>query len=138
SRWYFEQLWVNGERAVRARYPNKFFSFLAGVKEQPLGDSAVGRPRRAQQILTLRPEDARVLKSLTPAELRDAQVMAYHKWDNTRRIVSEWDEAKTALTITGPPMKSWNPLMTNTAFVLENVRTALDAPGEWFLARDGV
>jgi len=28
GRWYFEQLWVNGERAVRARTPNEFYYYM--------------------------------------------------------------------------------------------------------------
>ena len=34
-------------------------------------------------------------------------------------------------------MKPWNPWRKNSHFVLENFFRALDAPGEWFLARDG-
>jgi hypothetical protein len=131
GRWYFEQLWVNGERATRARHPNKSFSFLAGVREERIDN------RHATQFLKLRPDDAKLLKGLTPVELRDVQIMAYHKWDNTRRFITAWDEKTATLTITGTPMKSWNPLGAGTAFVLENLPTALDAPGEWFLARDG-
>ena len=35
-------------------------------------------------------------------------------------------------------MKSWNKWHHNTRYHLENFRAALDAPGEWFLARDGM
>ena len=28
GRWYFEQLWVNGERATRARSPNEFYYYM--------------------------------------------------------------------------------------------------------------
>jgi hypothetical protein len=137
GRWYFEQLWVNGRRAVRARHPNRFFSFLVDVAEEDLDRKAGGRAVRARQTLTLRPDDARLLKGLTPAELRDTHLLAFHKWDNTRRFVETWDEDRAALTTVGIGMKPWNPLTADTPFQLENLPTALDAPGEWFLARDG-
>lgn len=28
GKWYFEQLWVNGRRAVRAREPDKFYYYM--------------------------------------------------------------------------------------------------------------
>ena len=34
--WYFEQLWVNGHRATRARTPNQFWFYLKDVHEEPI------------------------------------------------------------------------------------------------------
>ena len=33
GKWYFEQLWVNGQRVTRARSPNKFWFYLKDAKE---------------------------------------------------------------------------------------------------------
>ncbi len=51
GQWYFEQLFVNGRRAVRARTPNKFYSYMLDVQEEVLarggpgnGQSAPARP----------------------------------------------------------------------------------------------
>ena len=55
GRWYFEQLWVNGERATRARTPNQFYYYMTrkvrqGIdpltgKEADLSSRAIaGRP----------------------------------------------------------------------------------------------
>ena len=41
--WYFEQLWVNGRRATRARSPNKFYYYVANALKQGI-DSATGKP----------------------------------------------------------------------------------------------
>ncbi|MCK5921726.1 MAG: hypothetical protein KAG66_12345, partial [Methylococcales bacterium] len=42
----FEQLWVNGKRAVRAREPNQFFNYMRRVKERPLKDGPAGVARQ--------------------------------------------------------------------------------------------
>ncbi|HID21787.1 MAG TPA: right-handed parallel beta-helix repeat-containing protein, partial [Planctomycetaceae bacterium] len=137
GRWYFEQLFVNGRRATRARTPNKFYFFMQQVREQPLDGSSARRPRRARQTVRLRPGDFRVLANLRPDELRDVNLMVYHKWDNTRRFIERLDRTQYALVTVGEGMKPWNPWRKNTRYHLENFLGALDAPGEWFLARDG-
>ena len=44
GRWYFEQLFVNGNRATRARTPNKVFFYMQDLRETPLDPSA--KPRK--------------------------------------------------------------------------------------------
>lgn len=135
--WYFEQLFVNGRRATRARTPNEFYFYMKNVREEVLEGGSPRRHRRARQIVEMRPEDFRVLSKLKPEELRDVNLMVYHKWDNTRRFVERLDPERKALLTSGQGMKSWNVWRRNTRYHLENFRAALDAPGEWFLARDG-
>jgi hypothetical protein len=135
--WYFEQLWVNGRRATRARTPNKFFSYMLGVEEEVLEEGSPRRPKRARQTIEVRPEDIRSLDGLTAGELRDVNLVAYHKWDNTRRFLDSVDTQSGVLITSGEGMKSWNPMTRNSGFILENYFAALDEPGEWFLGRDG-
>jgi hypothetical protein len=137
GKWYFEQLWVNGQRAVRARTPNQFFHYVLDVEEQALDVVKGQRPKRAKQILTLRPQDLALLNGISMGELSDINFVAFHKWDNTRRRLDAVDVKAGTLEISGEGLKPWNPLGLNTGYVLENFRAALDAPGEWFLARDG-
>jgi hypothetical protein len=142
--WRFEQLFVNGRRAVRARTPNKSLFRLVDVKEEALEAGprdAKGRSRPKQARLTgiLRPEDFKAaLEGLSADEIRDAQVLVYHNWDNTRRFLESTDPATNALVTVGEGMKPWNPWRKGSTCLIENVRRALDSPGEWFLARDGV
>ena len=42
GQWYFEQLWVNGRRAVRARSPNKFYYHIAAKADRGV-DPATGQ-----------------------------------------------------------------------------------------------
>lgn len=135
--WCFEQLWVNGRRAMRARTPNRFFHRMLEVKEEVLAKGSPRRPARARQTISVRPEELALLRGITESEARDVQLLAFHKWDNTRRFLDAIDIAAGRLITTGAGMKSWNPLTRDSGYVLENFRGALDVPGEWFLARDG-
>jgi hypothetical protein len=138
GRWYFEQLWVNGQRATRARTPNKFFFFVQDVREEVLKRGHGRKPERARQTVYLRPADFRAsLARVRPEELGDVNFLVYHKWDNTRRFLQRVDARQSTFTTQGEGMKPWNPWKRDTYFVLENFRAALDAPGEWFLSRQG-
>ncbi|MFH1719826.1 MAG: right-handed parallel beta-helix repeat-containing protein [Planctomycetota bacterium] len=133
GKWYFEQLFVNGRRAVRARTPNEFYHYMAETIEEPL-DGEKDKFRRT----TLVPVEAlEPLKGLSPDEIKDVTLIAYHKWCITRRFVTEIDAGKNAIITIGEKLKSYSGWPKNTRFQLENFRTALDTPGEWFLSRDG-
>jgi hypothetical protein len=135
---YFEQLTVNGRRAVRARTPNKFWFYLMDVKEEPIGQAGGRRVKKARQTVWLRPDDFQAtLAKLTPEELKHVNFVVYHKWDNTRRFIDSTVPAEHAFVTTGQGMKSWNKWTRKSHYILENFKAALDAPGEWFLARDG-
>ncbi len=137
--WYFEQLFVNGRRAVRARTPNKFwFQPLKIAEEKLAGDPKAKRAKEARQTLWLRPEDFAPLAPLPPEALKDVNLVVYHNWDNTRRFIDSLNPAEHSLATDGEGMKPWNPWKKESTLVFENFRAALDAPGEWFLARDGV
>ncbi|OYV05689.1 MAG: hypothetical protein CFE26_10255 [Verrucomicrobiales bacterium VVV1] len=99
----FDQLWVNGRRAVRARFPDSGF-----IKAKELTEERLDGPegKRARQTVTLALEESKGLQGLSERELQQVQVL--DKW-----------EAKTGI-------------------ILENFRSALDQPGEWFLSNEGV
>ncbi|MCY3019122.1 MAG: right-handed parallel beta-helix repeat-containing protein [Planctomycetota bacterium] len=135
--WYFEQLFVNGRRAVRARTPNKFWFYIVDVQEEPIGQPAAKRPSLARQTVYLRDADFAAVANLTPDELKDVNFVVYHNWDNTRRFIERLDPQERAIVSKGEGMKPWNPWRQNSTVVFENFLGALDAPGEWFLARNG-
>ncbi len=142
KQWYFEQLWVDGKRAIRARSPNRFYHYLQNVHERELETRGSQnrqrtRPRQAELTLEVSAELATTLAALSPEERKDVNLLAYHKWDNTRRRIQSVDADSGSLFTRGEGMKPWNPLVRGTPFILENYRAALDAPGEWFLQRDG-
>ncbi len=136
GKWYFEQLFVNGRRAVRAREPDQFYFYMEEVRQTPLQAKRPGK--EAELWIRLRPEDAAAsLAKIQPEELSDVQMVAYHKWDITRRRLEGMDSQKGTFVSIGRKMKPWNPLQRATRMHLENFRAALDTPGEWFLDRQG-
>jgi len=137
DKWYFEQLFVNGRRAIRARMPNKFYYYILDVQEQVLKKGQGKANTQAKQILQARPEDIEPLLGLDKEQLHDVILVAYHKWDNTIRHIDDIDLKASAIITIGQQMKTWNPLNKDTRYHLENFKAALDTPGEWFLARDG-
>jgi hypothetical protein len=136
--WYFEQLWVNGRRAIRARSPNRFFEYMRDVEESPADETVPSESsKRAVQRTTTSSSVLEPLDSLSPSELKDVQLMSFHKWDNTKRFIDSIDLKSRWIECSGDAMKSWNPWDDKTAFYVENYAAALDAPGEWFLSRQG-
>ncbi|HEY3323130.1 MAG TPA: right-handed parallel beta-helix repeat-containing protein [Planctomycetota bacterium] len=140
GKWYFEQLFVNGNRATRARTPNKFWFYVQDVQEEPLDATdpkGKKRPDKARQTIYMMADEFAALGSISPEELKDVNLVVYHNWDNTRRFIEKMDPAERSISTIGGGMKPWNPWRKHSTFVLENYKGALDAPGEWFLSRDG-
>ncbi len=132
----FEQLWVDGHRAIRARAVGQGYPFLRGLEEEKLIGTVQGRDVYEQTVRAM-PADLQGFRGATPEEMRDAVVTFFHKWDNTRRRVEAVDLNAGTFTVHGEPVKPHNPLDYNTGFILENLPTLLDRPAEWFLSRAG-
>jgi len=137
GKWYFEQLWVNGRRATRARSPNRFYYYMEGKVERgvdPLTGQIVDLSRRAFRA---RATDIQPLLKIAKERLNDVTVVAYHSWEVSRhRVAAVEARTNTIITTGNAPWAflSWGP---SQRYHLENFREALDAPGEWFLDRDG-
>ncbi len=129
---HFEQMWVNGLRTQRARFPNEGFFNPVAVSEEKLEE------KNARQTVTFDKKHLAPLAELSLEELKRVQMLAYHKWDNTRRFLGAVDQNAGTILTMGEPMKPWNRWDQETGMIFENVRIALDAPGEWFLAADGL
>jgi hypothetical protein len=133
--WRFQELWVNGQRALRARTPNYWeFSLLLGVKEEAI---AGGPARSVRHTFAAAPAALAALRGLDETALRDVQVMVFHKWDTTRERLETASPDPGTFTTRGTPMQNWNQMEKNCLFYFENALSALDAPGEWFLDREG-
>lgn len=134
---YFEQLYVNGRRAVRARTPNDGFFYIREVTETVLEKGSGRAPQLAVQKIKLDSAGTQIFSSFTNDDFRDAVVTFYHKWDNTRKHIEGFSMEDNAVFIIGGGMKPWNPLDDRTRYFVDNYKAALDAPGEWFLDRSG-
>ncbi|HEY7115778.1 MAG TPA: right-handed parallel beta-helix repeat-containing protein, partial [Tepidisphaeraceae bacterium] len=135
GKWYFEQLWVNGHRAQRARHPNKFTFHVASRV-----DDGKGKPdtrKEGYSAFKMRPNEIGLLANVPKERLSDVTVMFYNNWDTHRARVASFDPASNLLTLTAPTHRAYGQDQANQRYHLENFKEALDAPGEWFLDRDG-
>ena len=131
--WYFEQLFVNGRRASRAKTPNKFYLYMGESTETPIeGRQGQFTRRTAMPVEAIAP-----LRPLRETEIRDVVLVAYHKWCISRRYLTSVDFEKSQVMTMGEKLPSYSGWPAGTRFHLENFRAAIDKPGEWFLARDG-
>jgi len=137
GKWCFEQLWVNGRRAVRAREPDKFYYYMRrkvtyGV--DPLTGNAANLQSRA---FGARAADVRPLLDVSKKQLRDVALIAYHSWATGLHRVASVDPQTSVVVTTGPgrwPFFRWG---RSQRYHIENFRAALDEPGEWYLDREG-
>ena len=118
----FEQLWVNGERAQRARTPNKFYLYMRAKD--------VDAPNRAFVAFDA---DAAMLAKIPADERENVKVALWQSWDMgySRLISVDPDSCRveTAQNM-GRGLFHWS--RTCPRYAVENFRAALDAPGEWF------
>jgi hypothetical protein len=137
GRWYFEQLFVNGRRAVRARSPNRFYSYMTRRVDSMI-DPATGQPAdTASRAFRASPADIAPLLALSPRELNDTTVVVYHSWEVSRHRIARVDAATGTVVLTGGAPWRFLEWGSSQRYHLENFRAALDEPGEWFLDRGG-
>ena len=123
----FRQLFVNGERQIRARTPDTSY-YLVDKNVADIGKS---------QIRYLEGDNRG-----WPA-LKNAEVVLFHMWNESRLIISDINLSERIITFTGP--RGGQPLRTkgvktqyflfSNRYFLENELGFLDKPNEWFLDR---
>jgi parallel beta-helix repeat protein len=114
---YFHQLFVNGNRATRARTPNNTFLLFDGhgAPHQPLH-------------LHFHGDDIRQQWAADP----DVEVVGFMAWSDFRVPILRLD-TKSHLADLGSTQDSADE--QNARYFIENSPDALDAPGEWYLSR---
>lgn len=139
GKWNFEQLWVNGHRTTRARTPNTGYLRMesqVGVGYNPVTGKTEDLSKWA---FVASAKDFARLSHLNPQELSDVQITTYSAWETAAHKVSALDASQSTIKLGMDAV--WPFSMGNVGlprYHLENYRAALDAPGEWFLGRDGI
>ncbi|MFN9952212.1 MAG: hypothetical protein ACK55I_03865, partial [bacterium] len=114
----FRELFVNGNRAIRARYPNKNesnpFLYASSTLSSPLKVSV-----------------EKVNKSWGEAE--DAKINIVPRW----RFFNQWNDVVGVDLVNNHidlgPRELHGEINKDSWFWIEGVKDELDMPGEWFL-----
>jgi parallel beta-helix repeat protein len=116
--WYFHELFVNGQRQIRARTPNADFFRIQGAS----------------------PQDHPIQIHYKPGDIKkewaddgDVEVVAYLAWGDVRMQIRKVDETNHVATLSGDPRESNKE--NDAKYYIENAPDALDMPGEWYLNR---
>jgi len=121
GQWYFRELWVNGQRAVRARYPNRGYLRVAGLPD-PAPEWTKGQAR-----FQFAPGDLKPWSTLNQGE-----VVVMNRWADSRLPMSHIDEQQHVISFA---KRSVFALEKDDLYYVEGVFEALDEPGEWYLDR---
>ncbi len=134
--WYFQELWVNGRRATRARTPNRRYLHAT----RPALEARAGAPPMAKPEYTAfyaASEDLAPLEKLSAKEREDVEVIVFQTWQIARHRLAWQDTAAGYMQFTAPSRWPFLVYEAGQRYILENFRSALDEPGEWFLSREG-
>jgi hypothetical protein len=127
----FEQFYVNGQRATRARFPATGYFQMDSVQSE---DQPANRARLTVKVSATNRE----FMTASPETLREAQVLAFHNWDTSRYRLATVDPAAGTFSVLGERMQPWNPWNAHTRFILDNCTGGAPlAPGTWILDNQG-
>ena len=135
--WMFEQLWVNGRRATRARSPNQFYYYLLGKVDRGVDPATGETADLTNRAFRARAENIEPLRGVPPEQLNDVTLVTYHSWETSRSRLAGVDPATGTVVVTAPVPWGFAYWGANCRYHLENFRAALDEPGEWYLDRNG-
>ena len=125
GKWFFRQIWVNGQRRDRARHPNKGYLKIAEVPD------ATPETIWSQGQNRFRFQDGDLEEWQT---VKDAEVVVMTNWLSSRLPVTEIDEKQRLISFRKTSDHKMKP---GDLYYIENALEILDIPGEWYLARTG-
>lgn len=114
------QLFVNGRRATLARMPNAGQYWFVQLPD----------PARRDHM-RIDPEAERWLSKLSPGDRAELIVNLYQAWTTSRHHLASGPPSDT-LTLDPAPRWPFLNFGRSQRYFVENVATALDAPGEWY------
>lgn len=127
GQWYFRHLYVNGQRAVRARTPNidstQPYDTLANAAYS-LGSQSWQLTMSAGQVTNWN-------------NLSDVEVVSLGVWQVIRKTIQSVSVASNTVVLAPPDgaVAAVNMPQNGSMFYLENALEMLDEPGEWYLDR---
>jgi len=132
GKWHFRQLFVDGHRRPRARFPARGTLKVAGLPPRDSGSWMGNLPQSKSEwdkrAFRFKPGDLR--KDWT--NLEDVEVVVLQFWMEARLRIKHLDEKSHVAVFTG---SSWRPLTWSWGYYVDNCFEGLDTPGSWYLDR---
>ncbi len=126
GRWRFEQLFVNGTRRYRPRLPKNGYYLIDQEAESSPEVGGAGFDRFQFAGNDLKPEWR---------NREDIDLLCFQVWTMARMRIKDIDAAARLVTFAKPTLSAagYFSLRAGQRYIVENVREALTAPGEWYL-----
>lgn len=127
GQWYFEQLFVNGQRRFRPRLPRTGYFTIAEQLEP--SEKSVGKGFDRFQWSG---DDIDTHWS----NIDEVEVCAFHEWAMSRMKIAQLDVDTRTVTFTGHTASAsseWSKFRKGYRYFVENVKEALQEPGQWYL-----
>jgi hypothetical protein len=121
GQWFFRELWVNGNRRGRARYPA-----MGTLQIDSLTDKS-SQWTNSKSCFRFRQDDLKDWPSLTNAE-----VVVLSLWVESRLSIASVNEAQSVVCFGQSPVFGMHP---GDLYYVENVFEVLQTPGDWCLDR---
>ncbi|HIV69770.1 MAG TPA: right-handed parallel beta-helix repeat-containing protein [Candidatus Aquabacterium excrementipullorum] len=126
------QLYVNGERATRARTPNAgSFYYVQKAVTSWGGQTSITTASVDKQAFVAATGSLTALSSLTTAEQQAAVLVATHNWTTSHHRIEEW-KANNEVRVSPAAPWAFMSFGTTQRYFIENVPSALDAENEWY------
>jgi hypothetical protein len=130
-----DQLWANGQRLRRARWPSNSLITMSDAKQNP--PDAV-RGSAAEITVSANSSDLAPLSGLDAEQIGRIRLVAFYAWDNAIANLATADAAAGTLQFQFVGMQPWNKMKHGSMFYLDNVPAGMAEPGAWMEAKPGV
>ncbi len=136
GKWYFRQLFVNGQRRPRPQVPEKGWYNFASIpphSERYLKREGVRDQKNQNDRACYRPGDVKKWHNLG-----DVEFVYLMSWDEAHLFVENLDESTQTLEFTQPSYLGVDVTIKDDKsgrYYMVNVREALNRPGQWYLDR---
>lgn len=126
--WLFSQLFVDGQRRMRPRLPKYDYFRINGSVAATSGVAARGYDRFAYKPGDINPNWH---------DIGSVEALCFQIWTMARLRVAAVDDTNHIVSFTGPTngTAGYAALPKGNRYIIENVREALQDPGEWYLDR---
>lgn len=120
-------IWINGEFREPARTPNEGYLYTAG-KAPATTDAEGNEVSREKTAFVFAEGDIKAWPDMDQAIIR-----AMHSWDVSHNRIATIDDDAHIVNLKIPVTWSFEHWGPKQRYIVQHVREAFDAPGEWYL-----